>query len=216
MKPPIAINIETHSNPDAILPDLDVKLGNLKDPEKIRQKKQEAVAEQRARAALDPYTGQILCISIATSERILSVAGGANERSLLTWAWRIINANGRRIFTFNGAEFDIPYLIARSLVHRVEYPANIECNRYRVANLDCRHFDVFQYLTQFSPGAGSRKLRWFAKVLLDKEFPYEDIDQSKLEDVPYPTVQSLCEWNTKTTLELAELINGLASQESTK
>lgn len=121
-----------------LLPTFDpdaVKLGNLKDPEKIKAKieeaRQEHEAETRGRAALSAITGRVLAIGYR-SERATVVshvsAIEGEEIGLLIQFWgrfQKAKADGRPLVGHNIAGFDIPFLIRRSWILGVEVPPGI-------------------------------------------------------------------------------------------
>lgn len=220
----IALNIETCPCEELVntLPEPEVKLGNVKKPELIKERMDEAIARARERMALDPFYGRLLCITMATrkpdgikvaTQRVLNTA---EEPAALPKVWKLLRGTESepvRVVTFNGAEFDIPFLQARSIAHGVEFPT-IERSPYRTTsfNGDSRHFDVMQFLHQLCPSNPMglpRTLPVFAKLLLRRDFPfanpYAKFDQSNLAEVIDVAAQ-LCEWNCRATLDLFEAI----------
>lgn len=104
----------------------------LKDPDKIAENHKKIINE----AALSAYTGQITVIGMKHTNAPESfiytlgytdpldgyVNGFATERELLMAVWASIAKaldNGERLVTFNGKEFDLPYLFIRSLINNV-------------------------------------------------------------------------------------------------
>jgi hypothetical protein len=128
-------DIETAALPAAeiepLLPpfnELDVKLGNLKDPEKIAAKIAECRARHRQdffdRAALDPMTGRLLAVGFCDEEEKAKVYCYEDERHLLEMVWGVFNSvQGFTYFTgFNIFGFDLPFLVRRSWKHGVPVP----------------------------------------------------------------------------------------------
>lgn len=138
-------DIETAPLPEselaALLPPFDpaeVKVGNLKDPEKITAKIAEAEAnylnDHLEKAALDPLTGRVLAVGLLdpVSEDVL-VIGHDDEAQTLRDFWRWIQGDMGRIHEligFNTHLFDLPFLIRRSWRHRVNVPYGIRRGRY--------------------------------------------------------------------------------------
>ena len=125
----------------AALPPFDpneVKVGNLKDPEKIAAKLAEAEASHRRdyieRAALDAMTGRVLAIGMLylfNGEFV--VIEHADEAQLLREFWvRCEHEMGRLnvMVGFNTHLFDLPFLVRRSWRHRVPLPRNLRRGRY--------------------------------------------------------------------------------------
>ena len=129
----------------AMVPPFDpaeVKMGNLKDPDKIAAKLAEAEAGHRRefveRAALDPLTGRVVAIGLLFEDRSLQTAtfaviGHDDEAAILREFWNTCRGEmGRvnRMIGFNTRLFDLPFLIRRSFKHRIEVPFGIRRGRY--------------------------------------------------------------------------------------
>lgn len=234
----LAFDIETQANLDRIaeLPPPEVALGNLKDPEKIAAKEEEARRKQIDQLALDPHFGRVICISIAmrsadtktihSATQIRIDAGRVNhdsevrrdkdeaERELLSWFWDCAHDN-RYYATFNGAQFDVPYLYRRSLILGVR-PVPIETNKYRVMQKGCEHYDVMQVLNEAygCHAVCSRNLRFYTKELLKRDCDYgADLDKGELGRLfdagQFDLIRQVCSWDCERTLELAELVESL-------
>lgn len=115
----------------------EVKVGNLRDPEKIAAKRAEAEADHRRqfieRAALDALTGRVLAIGLLTDRGDFCVIGQEDEAALLREFWtacRNDKTRLNRMIGFNTHAFDLPFLIRRSFKHRVQIPFGIRRGRY--------------------------------------------------------------------------------------
>ncbi len=115
----------------------EVKVGNLKDPEKIAAKRAEAEADHRRlfieRAALDPLTGRVLAVGLLSDQGDFRIIGHDDEATLLREFWtacRDGKARLNRLIGFNTHAFDLPFLIRRSFKHRVQIPFGIRRGRY--------------------------------------------------------------------------------------
>lgn len=115
----------------------EVKVGNLKDPEKIAAKLAEAEADHRRqfieRAALDPLTGRVLAVGLMSDRGDFRVIGQDDEATLLREFWTACldgNARLNRMVGFNTHAFDLPFLIRRSFKHRVQVPFGIRRGRH--------------------------------------------------------------------------------------
>ncbi len=221
MSKTIAINIETCADMEQLesMPDPDVKMGNITDPAKKAAKIEAAKKKQVGKMALDPSFGQVLCVSFAFEkngklEAVTRFASDSEEGLLISWIWKQLDFASRYI-TFNGAQFDFPFLLRRSLFFKIPAP-KINLNRYGVANCNAQegHIDTMQILHQTECGMpGSppvsipRTLGFYARRILDVEFPYDQLDQGKLgelceDEAGKALVANLCAWNTRTTYEL--------------
>ena len=128
-----------------------MKLGNLKDPEKIAAKLAEAEANHRSdffeAAALYAMTGRVIAIGLLTVAERVRTAGSEgqphpgefrviaheDEATMLREFWGVCQRTiGRRqeMIGFNILQFDLPFLVRRSWRHRVPVPAMIRNGRY--------------------------------------------------------------------------------------
>lgn len=154
----LIIDIETYRNVDN-LPFLKYKMGdiqppaNYKDPEKIAQYKAEQTVKLYEKAALSPLTGKIILIGMY-SERAsflttmpISLELDSyfmNEQAMLAKFWDILDNNADIIVSYNGKQFDMPFIYARSLLVGVKPTVawNDLCNKYN----NRIHIDLFQML----------------------------------------------------------------------
>lgn len=135
----IVIDIETGPLPDEQLKELcppfdesEVKCGNLKDPEKISAKIQEARRshfENFAKtAALSAATGRVVAVGYfnpVTNGLVIDGADSGNERKVLENFWRKYRecrTKNNKIVGHNLASFDVPFLARRSLILDVGIP----------------------------------------------------------------------------------------------
>lgn len=197
----IAFDIETMVDEQlyqAFTQPCDVKLGNLKDPAKIAEKLAEAEARQRDAAALNPHVSRVLSFHIAeTTDRMTTPAVrsqfllpkpdqeslSASEAALLRALWLEV-ASADRIVTFNGASFDVPFVMRRSLLLGVSPSIAIEHGKYRVTDGRSNHIDVRRVLAETYPGNGlpdfvPGDLNYFALLLLGDTTP-DDLPHTEL------------------------------------
>lgn len=98
----IAFDIETIRNGSMIdkLPELEIKLGNLKDPYKIEEKKAEARAEQIRKMTLNPLYGRVCAFAVAsdTEESAYCIDADSDEAEteLIERAFTILSGNRSR------------------------------------------------------------------------------------------------------------------------
>lgn len=149
---PVA-NIEELIGPLEECPPFDensVKLGNLTDASKIRDKIEYARAKHAIdhaekanaarnkkidKAALSPMTGEIIAIGYgdATGRRVIHAA---SEREILREFWAIFRmatmpTNGGKLAGWYVFGFDLPFIVQRSWFHEIAIPAGVvQNNRY--------------------------------------------------------------------------------------
>jgi 3'-5' exonuclease len=114
--------------------------------------------EEKRRGALSPFTGRIVAIGIVNAETgrscaMYEVPGqselitrkdgnrtliSGSEKQILEKFWEFLGA-GDRFISFNGRQFDGPFLMIRSAIHGVVPKRDLVGNRYRFhPNCDIR------------------------------------------------------------------------------
>ena len=145
----IIFDIETGPLPEEQILELykplvaeDVKLGNLKDPEKITAKIAEAQATHRAEfiagAALSAVTGRVLAIGYAEghSEKPPEIHCVEQEIPMLQRFWETWRQNrASRFVGFNIASFDLPFLFRRSWALGLEPANDVRSGRFWHSNV---------------------------------------------------------------------------------
>lgn len=115
-----AFDIETIPNSSMLdrLPEPELKLGNLTDPRKIEAKKEEAKAEQIEKMALNPLYGRVCSAAFASDSSSLAMVIGEDsdkeETALVEWI--LFCFSGSRLITWNGNNFDMPFLFKRAMI----------------------------------------------------------------------------------------------------
>ena len=113
--------------------------------------------------------------------------------------------------TFNGAAFDIPFMVRRSMLLGVDV-VKLPCGKYQTADCKAEHLDVYNLLANgdSNPLRLPRTLAYFAKSLLNRACPH-DVDHATLGQLfasgpeGRQIVAEICEWDAVSTLLLAEL-----------
>lgn len=121
----VFFDIETRPDPELISlysPDLDVKYGNTKDPEKRRAIEIEAEQKQTAEAALNPHVSRVMAVAagwlyddgrVEVDARVAPGPGDKPEADILAWLSSALDCHN--LFgSFNGLSFDCPYLARRA------------------------------------------------------------------------------------------------------
>lgn len=102
-----------------------------------KQAEHEAKANQNAKefaekAALKPETGSVIALGVITPNGEENVVTGT-EKAILGHFWDIFHTattKGLRIYGWNIADFDIPFLIRRSWKNGIKPPSILVSNRY--------------------------------------------------------------------------------------
>lgn len=233
----IALDIETARNESLLdaLPPPQVATGNLVDPAKIAAKQEAARQAQLAKMALDPRFARVLCATVAArapgdpqsvvtatqlAPDFIADTPDDAERKTLRWLWDAIS-DCDQLVTFNGANFDVPFLTWRSLLLGIRC-TRIECGRYRVIEPRTPHLDVCALLQAYEVGGSYGNpldlkcdLPFYARHLLKEDCPYGEPDKSQLGAFVAAGrgdyVKQLNQWDAVTTLRLAEAIAPLAA-----
>jgi Predicted 3'-5' exonuclease related to the exonuclease domain of PolB len=143
----VIFDIETAADParaKLLLPafeEKDVAVGNIKDPEKIREK----IAARRIsheanwleEAALRPETGRVLAIGVLPHQddpAIIFHLHESDELDVLHNFWDFLESsqrmNGRPFIGWSIFHFDLPYLIIRSRILGVAVPPLLRQGRF--------------------------------------------------------------------------------------
>lgn len=126
----------------ALIPEFDpseIKVGNLKDPDKIREKIESARATHEAdwlaKAALRPEVAICLAIGIQHGDEttILHVNGNGGEESIIKTFWMMLEESRAGTPTWAGFcsnIFDLPFLTIRSIILGIPVPPRLRHGRY--------------------------------------------------------------------------------------
>ena len=157
--------------------------------------------EEKRRGALSPFTGRIVAIGIMNAETgrscaMYEVPGqtemttrkdgnrtliSGSERQILEKFWEFLSP-GDRFISFNGRQFDGPFLMIRSAIHGVVPKRDLVGNRYRLhPNCDLRE------VLNFNGTLNARQMR-FNLDLACKSF---GIVSSKAEGMDGRAVENL-------------------------
>lgn len=98
---------------------------------------------QRGHVLYDNRHGELK--PFATPDGFEVVLFGGSETEILERFWSSI-AQFQRVITYNGRNFDVPFLMQRSLVREVAVTANLMPYRYR---FDLNHMDLADVLSWF-------------------------------------------------------------------
>lgn len=232
----VAFDLETEPI-DGILDQFeppDVKLGNLKDPEKIAEKVAKAEADRQSRCALSPFTGRIISASFAwrdistskictetyvrkySADETVSVTD-ANEQDLIRTIIREIDQS-HRIITYNGAGFDLPFLKGRMLQLSLLKPLQLPYRKYDCNRITSTHCDAMLAIEEQFPGDPmnlGRKLATWSKLLLNREHPDELADKLAYADWfrsgDHESLRKAGEWDVVSTLLIYETLHNICS-----
>lgn len=119
----------------------------------------------KADCSLEPALARVFCVSMLSGDSIHTIKAltDDDEKQLLDEFWQMVEAIGSeypyfRFVTFNGLNFDFPFLEMRSLIQSVPF-MQLPKKRYDTT----RHYDVRQVLTNWGVrGLGS--LRFWCHV----------------------------------------------------
>lgn len=168
-----SLDIETIPNHDLVdkMPEPEIKTGNLKDPEKIKEKKDEARQKQIEEMALNPLFGRVLCFAVQSDDapfgQIIAEATDEQESALLTKLLTAFETDALRLVTWNGKEFDLPFIYKRAAILGVQHNAPSVSHwtkRYDKEN----HVDLMKEWDQYSPSKHT-SLEIFSRFVLGQE-----------------------------------------------
>ena len=103
--------------------------------------------------ATNPFLGEIVCISLmktndAGQYDYLNLTG--IEEEILLRFWSTISGFKGLYISFNGLNFDVPFILKRSMVLKIGSTNNNFLNTKRFIRFP--HFDVMQVLADYNPG----------------------------------------------------------------
>jgi predicted PolB exonuclease-like 3'-5' exonuclease len=223
----IALDIETIGNMDAVvlMPDPEVKTGNVKDPAKIAAKVAEAKAAQMEKAALDSLTARIICYAavgevggeLKEVAATVSEAGDADERELVQGIMEMLGTEELRLVTWNGIGFDLPMIYKRALILGVDPgnfgapPLSAWTKRYSTD----RHYDLMQIWGGWNSGQFAKLDTVAGLILCEKKT--EGIDVSTFAEVMKSKegrdkIAEYCLQDTRLTWRLWARFNGVLFQ----
>jgi uncharacterized protein YprB with RNaseH-like and TPR domain len=129
--------------------------------EKDPVKKEELIDEAKRYLSLYPFTAKMVAIGMLntdtgkamvlyegqeeeewTSEEKIVKYKPLNEEQMLKYFWKY-SAKAEKIISFNGRNFDLPFLMMRSAVNKVKPSKNYMKNRYDSSN----HVDLLEQFT---------------------------------------------------------------------
>lgn len=143
----IAFDIETIGDETALaqLPPVEAD-PRLKDPSKIQANIEKKTADQKAKLGLNPFTCRIACLSWKSRDDsgAFLLDQVEAEKEMLEQAWEQLGM-ANFFITFNGNNFDVPVIRARSLILGVSPQADISTKKYSIGN----HADIRAILTNW-------------------------------------------------------------------
>lgn len=158
--------------------------------------------------ALNPFFGQIIAIGYynsSTNGYYCEVSG--NEKVLLEFFWKLVETNkNNTIVTYNGKNFDIPFIKIRSSLLGIAPAANKMASK-RFDTLG--HFDCYEVLSNFQSMSSAPTLSVTAELYgLD----VDEFDGSHVkgwwDKKEFEAIKEYCIGDVRKTKELYEKIRG--------
>lgn len=214
----IAFDIETIANADIVdhLPEPVVLTGNLKDPAKIEEKIRAAKQEQIDRMALSPLYGRVCAFVATVNDGSFAVERGCiaansdeEEISLLCHIFSTIA--GRKVVTYNGANFDLPFIYRRAVLLGMDIrefglpPLSEYLKRYE----NKLHTDV---MTAWSNFGNFEKLDNLSKAFGFSgkiEIDFADFPELIRTEIGRKTILDYCQQDVALTLSIYNRISGI-------
>lgn len=107
---------------------------NYRDEAKILAYRQDKLTEKVLTASLEPDLCEVVAAGVKRGEEIkVYTRQDIDEAALISWLWGQLA--GCQLIGYNILKFDLPVLIRRSQLLRVQYP-RITLDRYRTPHLD--------------------------------------------------------------------------------
>ena len=215
----IALDIETMRNSAWIdkMPEVEVKLGNLKDAAKIQEKMEAAKKAQLEDMALSPFYGRV-CAFVAIKEddvenaikKCITAETDAEETSLIEFLFKTISE--QRVITYNGTNFDLPFIYQRAIMLGID-PR--EFNMPTLAEMTARynnkhHVDVMTVWT--GGGPKFEKLDNLGAAILGerkKDIDFREFPELIKTETGRTDLLNYCEQDVALTLRLWSRFSGI-------
>lgn len=129
--------------------------------EKDLQRKEELIDEAKRYLSLYPLTAKIVAIGLLNTEKEKSMVlyeGGTNdewiaeekvtkykpltEQEMLKYFWKYVD-EAEKVISFNGRNFDIPFIMMRSAINKIKPTKNLMRNRFDSSH----HIDLLELFT---------------------------------------------------------------------
>lgn len=196
----LVIDIETVPN-EEVLPLLGVPKidSRLKDPIKILEAKREAELKQKDKMPLSALTGKIACVGYH-SNLISDCLFNENEKEMLDYTYELIRKH--TIITYNGKNFDIPFIFKRGIINRCTWATIPEMKIYS-DRYSKKHIDI---MVEFCNWGEYEKMDELAKFILGtqkEEIDYKKMPELMLSEAGRAVIGSYCLKDCKITWELA-------------
>ena len=174
------LDIETIPNPvkAARLPEPEIKLGNIKNPAKIAERQDAARAKQLKDMALDAATGRVLAVGMHNDEgehcEVTAADSDEAEREVLDWTMKVLDKGEVRIITWNGKDFDLPFIFKRAAILGINAPNPLSdyVKRYDRGI----HIDLMKEWDMYQAGVHT-SLDFFANMVLGTSKEEIDFDE---------------------------------------
>lgn len=227
----IAFDIETIPNEAMIpiLPEPEVKLGNLKGTSKIEEKRKEAKQKQIEKLGINPETGMVCSFAVYGVDEnnkeisfchAIDNVSYSEEIRILNILFDVLNKGITEeiqlVVTHNGIDFDFPYIYKRAMINSIELPEFMPSLTYwtRKYNYE-KHIDLLQVWRNWSSHSqGPANLDYLGKILLGdgktKRDYSEYLDLVKNGESEKIAIDNLCD--VKITYELYRKFKGYLFQ----
>ena len=176
----------------------------LKDPIKIKEAQENAILEQISKMALKPETGIIACIGYG------NITNGdihiENEKEMLESFFKRIS--GKTIVTFNGINFDLPFIYKRAMLLNVDVPYSLESFIKHYSTTF--HVDLMQIWSGWS-SQGFVSLDYLSSLILGKkkvDFDFKEIPELLKTSNGIKRLSDYCLKDIELTTELFNKMKG--------
>lgn len=210
----IAFDIETIRNEAMIqhLPIPDVKTGNLKDLNKINAKVQEAKEQQIERMALSPIYGKICAWSAADSygncyTECIKDFSEQEEVRIIIQAFKKLS--GKRVITFNGKNFDLPFLYSRAVIYQIDPGLFDMPTLSEILRKNDKHVDVMELWAGYR---NYQNLDELAKIVINEsknEIDIHSFQELIKTEEGRKKIQEYCLQDSKLTMKLFNRMSGI-------
>lgn len=177
----------------------------VEDDEKPKKKKKVAVKKEEKpkklksdRAGLHYLTGRVVCAGAKIFGRKADMFAHEDEEVLLAGLYEFLDSHlPFTLVTFNGREFDVPFIYMRGLLHGFDFSQVLPMDRYSKS-----HVDIYQHLGgKWGMNGKLSELAWHFGIEDSLDGSGADV-QKNFDNGDWESIIAHCRADVETTEEL--------------
>lgn len=165
---------------------------------------------RRKLMATTPFLGEIVCISVGTidtKDNVKTKSFVGKEENILRNFWDLLGGKNKFLFiSYNGLDFDVPYILARSMRYNIT-PTNKSFTMLRRYSKE-PHYDVMRWISNWNFRSPTLDVACDLVGIpspKDGAIKAENVEQA-YKDGKINEIKTYCEKDVKTTLKLYRVV----------